>query len=258
MNITKRNMKVLKYKDGLPFLQEDDELLFPAQIIASIIGVKTHSLTSRKNIQTVARFSRESRRNQNFIYESAVQELVPDPELWKLVKHYKKTGELISGASSFETIIRAGLIYRSIRHGRYYKIEVPKKYEGELDYVTMTQPWATELPTEITLGFIQEVSNLYIKAPFICQGVHLKDFRLKVEALYPPVYSVTQLHKYYGVGFPQKLLDLLVLEWSQHSDWQERLISVLEPFKEIEYGYFANQPVEWPKLSSLATIESYN
>lgn len=251
-------MKLLNYKKGLPFLQENNELLFPVQAIAELLSRSTNSITRRKNIQTVVRFSRESRRNQNFIHEASVRDLLPDPDLWKLVKHYKKTGELISRASGFETILRAGLIYRSVRHGRYYKTELPRKYEGELDYVTVTQPWATELPKEATVEFIQEVSDLYIKAPFICQGIHLKDFRLKVEALYPAVYSITELRKYYGVSFPQKVLDLLMLEWSQHTNWQEELVSVLEPFKNLDYGYFANQPIEWPVLSPLASVESYD
>jgi hypothetical protein len=251
------SMKILNYKTGLAFLEEQ-ELLFPAQSIASLLGIRTQSLASRKNVHVVQRFSRDTRRNQNFIYESIVRELIPDPLLWKLVATYKSTGELGCVESGFKLIINAGLLYRSVRCGREYKIAVPALYKGVLQYKDESQPFATELPKEATEAFIRDISDLYIKAPFICQGPDLKELRSKVEELYPPLYSISELHKYYGTGFPPKIIALLLVEWSQHTTWQEDLLKVVEPFKAIKYGEFSNQPSQWPTLSPAAPIESYD
>jgi hypothetical protein len=250
-------MKILNYKTGLAFLEEQ-ELLFPAQSIANLLGIRTQSLVSRKNIYVVQRFSRDTRRNQNFIYESTVRELIPDPLLWRLIASYKSTGSLGHTESGFKLILNASLLYRSVRCGRGHKIAIPTLYAGTLQYKEELQPFATELPKEATEAFVREISDLYIKAPFICQGPDLKELRSKVEKLYPPMYSITELHKYYGTGFPPKIIDLLLAEWAQHNTWQDDLLKVIEPFKAIKYDAFSNQLIQWPVLSPTAPIESYD
>jgi hypothetical protein len=166
-----------------------------------------------------------------------------DPELYGPFNQYRNTGSLTTQAimSTAEKILRIGLAYRAISLGNNYCTAVVAEFNGAFVLTEIKDSWGLKLPAEASDAFLKEVAQYFVKSQLFTHGTKLK----KLQGIVTKCYGVTLLNtdtliQMYINGWPELLMETLIIEWQNHTDWNQSLLDILPAIKFFDLASFKN------------------